>query len=306
MNKDNKDNKDFEKSIRDVDIINVVKDEIINKTKTKDNSEDKPKDNSEDKPKDNSEDKPKDNSENKPKDNSEDKPKDNSENKPNVNSVENILNDNSVENKNKIKNTNTLNAQIIKPSEDTTPKENKTNDTTSKVEILEDTEDDENKLTISSMFSDNDVFYIITKLIVKLVSGLDNDKKNMEDNNIKLNNSIKRYSNQIKLFENNDFIKEETSEPCSICWCDFDEDTNITMTDCRHIFCRECFLTIASNKLNFSCPTCRQTVHTNKCKTIKMREIMGIKEPEKNQNLRKKFQIGKLLVFRNMVVRWLH
>ena len=269
LNKDNKDNKDFEKSIRDVDIINVVKDEIINKTKTKDNSEDKPKDNSEDKPKDNSEDKPKDNSENKPKDNSEDKPKDNSENKPNVNSVENILNDNSVENKNKIKNTNTLNAQIIKPSEDTTPKENKTNDTTSKVEILEDTEDDENKLTISSMFSDNDVFYIITKLIVKLVSGLDNDKKNMEDNNIKLNNSIKRYSNQIKLFENNDFIKEETSEPCSICWCDFDEDTNITMTDCRHIFCRECFLTIASNKLNFSCPTCRQTVHTNNVKLSK-------------------------------------
>ena len=267
----NKDNKDFEKSIRDVAIINVVKDEVINK----------PKDNSQDKPKDNSQDKPKDNSENKPKDTSQDKPKDTSENKPKDTS----------EIKNTIKNTNTLNVQNIKTSEDTTlkvensedtkPKVENSEDTTLKVENSEDTKDDENKLTISSMFSDNDVFYIITKLIVKLVSGLDNDKKNMETDNKVLKQNVIRYSNQIKLFENNDFLKEETAEPCSICWCDFDEDTNITMTDCRHIFCRECFLTIASNKSNFSCPTCRQTVHTNRCKTIKMREIMGIKEPEK-------------------------
>ena len=84
----------------------------------------------------------------------ENKPNDNSvENKPNIDSVENIPNDNYIENKNTITNTNTLNVQNIKPSNTIEPK----------LENSDNTKDDENKLTVSSMFSDNDVFYIISK-----------------------------------------------------------------------------------------------------------------------------------------------
>lgn len=75
--------------------------------------------------------------------------------------------------------------------------------------------------------------------------------------NNSLDSDIRRYDNQIKLFSNNEFIKEKTSDPCMIC---FDEFDKVVVTKCRHVYCGGCHVIMSKNKQTYPCPECRTPV----------------------------------------------
>jgi len=91
-----------------------------------------------------------------------------------------------------------------------------------------------------------------------------------------------RINNQIRLFSNNDFIKDKTQDPCIICFDDLDE---IAVTLCRHIFCLVCAKKLSKNLTSkFNCPECRSVVDF---KTLNITNIdMVNKKPEEiNENI---------------------
>jgi SNF2 family DNA or RNA helicase len=73
----------------------------------------------------------------------------------------------------------------------------------------------------------------------------------------KLEYSLTRLNNQLHVMDDEDFIKERVKDPCIICLCDYEDDTEIIITKCRHIMCAECFNMMMGTKSVVPCPECR-------------------------------------------------
>lgn len=128
-------------------------------------------------------------------------------------------------------------------------------------------------------WDDNKVLMITYYLICSFYSKANQNSKDTLENITKLEREVVRLQNQIKLFESNDFIKEKTTEPCIICWAEYADDSSIAVTDCRHIFCGDCFKAMGTNKSSFPCPECRADVHCKKIKITTMAELNGATKP---------------------------
>jgi SNF2 family DNA or RNA helicase len=116
-------------------------------------------------------------------------------------------------------------------------------------------------------FSDSDTlntskllsYKFITKKYKQLTTALSTSDEKLS----KLDTDIKINTNQIKLFESNDFIKEKTDAPCSICWNEYENDTKVVITICRHVICGDCYSILSKGKPSITCPECRQDVKPN-------------------------------------------
>ena len=96
-----------------------------------------------------------------------------------------------------------------------------------------------------------------------------------------LDNDIKRFNNQIKLFSSNDFIKEKTSEPCMICFEEFDK---VIVTKCRHVYCGDCHQIMSKNNtIAYSCPECRGNVQPSQVIMTTMDKINQIEEEKEKE-----------------------
>ena len=96
-----------------------------------------------------------------------------------------------------------------------------------------------------------------------------------------LDNDIRRFNNQIKLFSSNDFIKEKTSEPCMICFEEFDK---VIVTKCRHVYCGDCHQIMSKNNtVAYSCPECRGNVQPSQVIMTTMDKI-NQQEEEKEED----------------------
>ena len=145
--------------------------------------------------------------------------------------------------------------------------------------------------TFVSILNKNDLstvdkYYFIYKIILKLknkIKAQNNDKKQIYD---KLNQDNQRLQNQIKLFENNDFIKEKTQDPCIICYEEFENE--VVVTKCRHIFCGECYKIMSKNKSKFPCPECRSEINTKNINITTKKSIDNYEEEQKNQEEKEK------------------
>ena len=93
-------------------------------------------------------------------------------------------------------------------------------------------------------------------------------KKKYEKDKIVLNekitetqNKINYYDKQITIFKDN-FIEETVSEPCPIC---IDNIDIAVITNCRHIYCKNCIDTMfeRSNNQPINCPYCRTPIVKN-------------------------------------------
>lgn len=133
----------------------------------------------------------------------------------------------------------------------------------------------ENPTGVKPDWDDNKVLMITYYLICSFYSKANQNSKDAQENISKLEREVVRLQNQIKLFESNDFIKEKTTEPCIICWAEYADDSSIAVTDCRHIFCGDCFKAMGTNKSSFPCPECRADVHCKKIKITPMSELNG-------------------------------
>jgi SNF2 family DNA or RNA helicase len=129
-------------------------------------------------------------------------------------------------------------------------------------------------------WDDTKVLMITYYLICSFYSKANQNSKDTQDNITKLEREVLRLQNQIKLFESNDFIKEKKTEPCIICWAEYAEESSIAVTDCRHIFCGDCFKAMGTNKSSFPCPECRADVHCKKIKITTMAELNGINKSD--------------------------
>ena len=119
------------------------------------------------------------------------------------------------------------------------------------------------------------VLYVIDFMLGTFSSRSDRQQKTIEENIAKLDREKVRLTNQIKLFESNDFIKEKTSDPCSICWTDYTEDSRVAVTQCRHVYCGDCFTAMSTNKTSISCPECRADVVVKSTNITTMRDLLG-------------------------------
>lgn len=129
-------------------------------------------------------------------------------------------------------------------------------------------------------WNDNKVLMVSYYLICSFYSKANQNSKETQENITKLEREVIRLQNQIKLFESNDFIKEKTTEPCIICWAEYADESSIAVTDCRHIFCGDCFHAMGTNKSSFPCPECRADVHCKKIKITTMKELNGANKKE--------------------------
>ena len=118
------------------------------------------------------------------------------------------------------------------------------------------------------------VLFVIDFMLGTFSSRSDRQQKTIEENIAKLEREKVRLTNQIKLFENNDFIKEKTSDPCSICWTDYTEDSRVAVTQCRHVYCGDCFTAMSTNKTSISCPECRADVLVKSTNITTMRDLL--------------------------------
>lgn len=135
---------------------------------------------------------------------------------------------------------------------------------------------------IITSWSDGRITYLIRQILKWHHDNATANRKRREESIVRQELEKTRLTNQIKLFENTDFLKEKTDEPCPICWVEYEDDDNVVITDCRHILCGECFEAIASNNTIISCPECRSEVIVNKVKVTTIKEIKGIKQDEPN------------------------
>lgn len=122
------------------------------------------------------------------------------------------------------------------------------------------------------------VLFIIDFMLGTFSTRSDRQQKTIEENIAKLEREKVRLTNQIKLFESNDFIKEKTSDPCSICWTDYTEDSRVAVTHCRHVYCGDCFTAMSTNKTSISCPECRADVIVKSTNITTMRDLLGGKK----------------------------
>ncbi len=123
------------------------------------------------------------------------------------------------------------------------------------------------------------VLFIIDFMLGTFSTRSDRQQKTIEENIAKLEREKVRLTNQIKLFESNDFIKEKTSDPCSICWTDYTEDSRVAVTHCRHVYCGDCFTAMSTNKTSISCPECRADVIVKSTNITTMRDLLGANKP---------------------------
>jgi len=119
------------------------------------------------------------------------------------------------------------------------------------------------------------VLFVIDFMLGTFSSRSDRQQKTIEENIAKLEREKIRLTNQIKLFESNDFIKEKTSDPCSICWTDYTEDSRVAVTHCRHVYCGDCFTAMSTNKTSISCPECRADVVVKSTNITTMRDLLA-------------------------------
>jgi hypothetical protein len=119
------------------------------------------------------------------------------------------------------------------------------------------------------------VLFVIDFMLGTFSSRSDRQQKTIEENIAKLEREKVRLTNQIKLFESNDFIKEKTSDPCSICWTDYTEDSRVAVTHCRHVYCGDCFTAMSTNKTSISCPECRADVVVKSTNITTMRDLLS-------------------------------
>lgn len=117
-------------------------------------------------------------------------------------------------------------------------------------------------------------YYLINSFYTKASQ----NSKDVLESIAKLEREVTRLQNQIKLFQSNDFIKEKTTDPCIICWADYDDTSAIAVTNCRHIFCGGCFHSMGANKTSFPCPECRADII---CKNTKVTTMAQIKQADK-------------------------
>jgi hypothetical protein len=121
----------------------------------------------------------------------------------------------------------------------------------------------DNKIVVykPTEWSDNEVKYAIIGITTKLI-GETNASIERHRDAIKVNDTeIARLERQIALFKSNEFIKEKITEPCLICFNDMNE---FVVTECRHIFCKDCFKVLATGKNIISCPECRSNIEVCK------------------------------------------
>ena len=101
-------------------------------------------------------------------------------------------------------------------------------------------------------------------------------------------NDMKRVSNQIALFSNNEFLKEKTSDPCIIC---FEDLNQVVITQCRHIFCLDCTKKMSNDlKSNFTCPECRSPLSCNSVNITTVANINAKKEEQDLENPARKLE----------------
>lgn len=87
------------------------------------------------------------------------------------------------------------------------------------------------------------------------------DKLILEEKIKETQNKINYYDKQINIFKDN-FIKETVAEPCPIC---IDKIDIAVITNCRHIYCKNCIDTMfeRSNNKPINCPYCRTQIVKN-------------------------------------------
>ena len=96
---------------------------------------------------------------------------------------------------------------------------------------------------------------------------------------------IKRLSNQIKIFENDDFISEAVKDPCSICFMDYENE--IALTSCRHIMCGDCIKLLFNREHQVPCPFCRTMINRKEINFTtynKVQKIEDVTEPQPEQS----------------------
>jgi len=122
-------------------------------------------------------------------------------------------------------------------------------------------------------WSEIEIIYIVYYFLGTYSSRAVNSIKSFNEQIAKGEREILRLQNQIKLFENNDFIKEKTAEPCTICWMEYIGSSRIVVTDCRHIMCGDCFAALCTNKKTINCPECREDIDASKVRMTTMAEL---------------------------------
>lgn len=143
-------------------------------------------------------------------------------------------------------------------------------------------------LNVKEYFDDSRLIVLVNIIIDNIVKNSGTSSNTIKKDIETCQREIVRLGNQVKLFENNDFMKEKTQEPCPICWCDFEEDSKVIITKCRHVLCIECFenLTNTSRQRYVSCPECREPVYKSNVITVKVSEI-NESEEDKQKRLAK-------------------
>ena len=147
-------------------------------------------------------------------------------------------------------------------------------------------QDEVKEFDVKEYFNDSRLLVLVNIIIDNIVKNSNSSGGNIKKDIETCEREIVRLNNQIKLFQNNDFMKEKTQEPCPICWCDFEDDTKAIITKCRHVLCIECFENLMGRQSRVSCPECREPVTKSSVITIKVGDINETPE-EKQKRLEK-------------------
>ena len=123
--------------------------------------------------------------------------------------------------------------------------------------------------------------YTIFKFIEESLETTIKDNKLLESKINKNKLEIIRLENQIKIFENDNFVKEAISDPCSICFMEFED--KLCITSCRHILCDNCIKIMFNNKSNINCPFCRTTLGKRDINFTSI-DVLNNKKEEENEN----------------------
>ena len=104
-----------------------------------------------------------------------------------------------------------------------------------------------------------------------------------------------------------DYIKEHINEPCMICYCDYEDDTEIIITKCRHIMCADCFNILIGNKVCVSFPQCRRelTLKDIKKTMLKPKDNSQVEEEITEQQDEFSEAVNKYGTKMTMMIRYL-
>ena len=147
-------------------------------------------------------------------------------------------------------------------------------------------QDEVNEFDVKEYFNDSRILILVNIILDNIVKNSSSTDGNVKKDIETCEREIVRLNNQIKLFQNNDFMKEKTQEPCPICWCDFEDDTKAIITKCRHVLCIECFENLMGRQTKVPCPECREPISKSSIITVKVSDINETPE-EKRKRLEK-------------------